>query len=48
MEMHFIDKSAVQEIVSANKCRILEIVETDFCGDHIKNCIYVIGKNDRD
>jgi hypothetical protein len=44
MEMHFVPKSKIKEIVELNNCIILEEVEIDFCGGGIQNCIYVIKK----
>lgn len=44
MEMHFLNKDQVAQIVKSSSCMILSTIETDYCGKDISNCIYVIKK----
>lgn len=47
MEMHFLSKEEVYQICESNNCHILDVVETRYCGDTIKDCVYVIKKISR-
>lgn len=46
MEMHFLNQNSMRKIVQSCNCNILSIIDTDYCGHDIFNCIYVIKKND--
>ena len=46
MEMHFVPKIQIKNIVKKLNCTVLEEIETNYCGSaNIKECLYVIKKN---
>ena len=44
LEMHYISKAEMRKIIRNLNCEVLEEVETNCCGKHVNDCMYVIKK----
>ena len=42
MEMHFLSKENINDIISFQRCKLLKVFDTKMCGNEILDAIFII------